>query len=91
MSTQAFVPHGPFRGSTLADLRTAKTAFVNAGKSGAFNSVLTGASVNGSSYTFGGQEYSREEFGEQLAAAFLMLGSDEFGAPIGRSSAVRFE
>jgi len=90
MSTSATVPYGPFRGCTIADLRSAKRAFVASAASGGFNNKLTGASVNGQSYTFSDQEYSREEFGEQLAAAFQSLGSDEFGAPIGNKAAVRF-
>ena len=87
MSTSATVPYGPFRGCTLADLRSAKRSYVAAAASGGFNGKLIGASVNGSSYSYSGDEYSREEFGEQLAAAFLSLGSDEMGSPIGNSGA----
>jgi hypothetical protein len=90
MPTYPTVPYGPFRGCTIADLRSAKRAYVNSASAGGFNSKLSGASVNGQSYSFSGQEYTREEFGEQLAAAFLSLGSDEFGLPLGHSGAARF-
>ena len=87
MSTSATVPFGPFRGCTIADLRVVRNAFVASARTGGFNNRLSGASVNGSSFSYSGQEYSRDEFGDQLAAAFLALGSTEFGNVIGNSSA----
>lgn len=89
MATSQRVPFGPFRGCSIADLRSAARSYIAAASAGGFNSKLTGASVNGQSYSFSGTEYTREEFGEQLAAAFLSLGSDEFGGPLGHSGAAR--
>lgn len=89
-SSSSVVPYGPFRGCTIADLRSAKRAYVASAQSGGFNNKLSGASVNGQSFSYSGQEYTREEFGEQLAAAFISLGSSEFGLPIGNTGAARF-
>jgi len=90
MAAQTIVQFGPFRGCTLTELRNAKRAYVAASASGGFNGRLSGASINGQSFSYSGDHYTREELGEQLSAAFQSLGSDEFGSPVGHSGAATF-
>lgn len=47
------------------------------------NTQLTGASINGQSFQFtvNGREIPLEEWGDQLAAAYVSLGITDYGTP----------
>ena len=88
--SQQVVTSGPFRFCTRAQLDQVRIDFMN--KAVDFNSGLTGASINGQSFQFAtpdGQTYTREEFGDHLAAAFCQLGVTQYGAPTGTTAVAR--
>lgn len=86
MST--IVTSGPFRFCTKAQLDEVREQFAAAAPS--FNDRLVGSSGNGHSFTFGGRDYTREEFGDMLAAAYNSLGEYKYGTPQSNRSAIRF-
>jgi hypothetical protein len=86
--SQQVVTAGPFRFCTKAQLDAERAKFT--ASAGDFNQTLTGASVNGQSYQFGGKEYNREEFGDQLAAAYCSLGIYDYGCPGASRTVARF-
>ena len=86
MST--LVQSGPFRFCTKAQLDEVREQFAAA--AGSFNDRLVGSSGNGHSFTFGGRDYTREEFGDQLAYAYNQLGDYRYGTPASNKAAIRF-
>ncbi len=90
MSTLPTVTFGPFRFSTKAQLDAVRLKFT--AEADSFNQGLVSASVNGQSFAFahGGITYSREEFGDALAAAYCSLGIYDYGTPAGNRVAARF-
>lgn len=86
MST--LVQSGPFRFCTKAQLDEVRDQF--AASAGTFNDRLLGSSQNGQSFTFGGRDYTREEFGDMLAAAYCSLGEYRYGTPQSNRAAIRF-
>lgn len=82
------VQSGPFRFSTKAQLDTVREQFVAAADS--FNDRLLSSSINGHSFSFGGRDYTREEFGDMLAAAYCSLGDYTYGTPQSNKAVVRF-
>ena len=90
MSTLPTVQFGPFRFCTRAQLDAVRLKFT--ADAAAFNQGLSSASVNGQSFSFNyqGVAYSREEFGDQIAAAYCALGIYDYGTPAPNRSAARF-
>lgn len=90
MSTLPTVQFGPFRFCTKAQLDAVRLTFTADASS--FNQGLASASVNGQSYAFSyqGRDYSREEFGDHLAAAYCSLGVYDYGTPAPTRSVARF-
>lgn len=84
------VQSGPFRFCTKSQLDQIRLKF--AAEAASFNSGLAGAAINGSSFTFShaGREYSREQFGDALAAAYNQLGVSDYGHPTGNRATTRF-
>lgn len=75
------VQSGPLRFRTKAQLDVLRIAFTE--KTPAYGLTLTGSSINGQSYQFAlaGQQYTEEEFGDILAAAYNQLGEFKYGTP----------
>lgn len=90
MSTLPVVTFGPFRFCTRSQLDALRLKFT--AEADSFNQGLASASVNGQSYAFSyqGRDYSREEFGDHLAAAYCALGVYDYGVPAPRSAVARF-
>jgi len=82
------VQSGPFRFCTKANLDAVREQFTAAAP--AFNDRLISSSVNGNSFSFGGRDYTREEFGDMLAAAYCTLGEYKYGIPQSNRAAIRF-
>jgi hypothetical protein len=84
------VQSGPLRFSTKADLDQLRLKF--RADADSFNTGLTSASVNGQSFSFnlGGVQYSREEYGDLLAAAYNQLGIYDYGTPSSTRRAASF-
>jgi len=80
MSTPC-VQFGPYRFFSKTQLDAERVRFVAEVQKA--NTQLTGASVNGQSFQFtvNGREITLEEWGDQLAAAYLSLGITDYGAP----------
>ena len=84
--SQQVVTSGPFRFCTKAQLDQVRINFINSVPTG--DTQLTGASVNGQSFQFvapNQQTYTREEFGDHLAAAYNQIGITIYGQPTGNS------
>lgn len=84
------VQSGPLRFRTKSDLDQLRLAFI--AKTPAYGLTLTGSSINGQSYQFalGGQQYTEEEFGDHLAAAYNQLGVFIYGTPSPNTITARF-
>lgn len=56
------------------------------------NTQLSGASINGQSFQFqvNGREMTLEEWGDALAAAYVMLGITDYGLPGSNRASIRF-
>jgi HKD family nuclease len=81
------IPSGPYLGFTHTELLTELTRYKNAVKQSA--SRLSGASVNGQSYTFGPRgDWSLDEWQQHLQAALAYFGAAEI--PPGDRAVVRF-
>lgn len=80
MSTPS-VLFGPYRFFSKSQLDTERLRFVAEVQKA--NTQLTGASVNGQSFQFSvnGREITLEEWGDQIAAAYLSLGFTDYGNP----------
>lgn len=83
------VQSGPLRFRTKPQLDQLRLAFTE--KTPAYGLTLTGSAINGQSYQFalGGTQYTEEEFGDILAAAYNQLGITQYGYPSPRTSTAR--
>lgn len=89
MSSQV-VTSGVYRFFTLAQLNQERLRYI--GEVQKSNTQLTGASINGQSFQFqvGGRELTLEQWGDALAAAYVMLGVTDYGFPTSNRSGIRF-
>lgn len=88
--SQQVVTSGPFRFCTLSKLNQIRLSFVESVPTG--EAALSGASINGQSFQFtapNAQTYTREEFGDHLAAAYLQLGITDYGVPSPRTTSAQ--
>ena len=88
--SQQVVTAGLYRFFTLAQLNQEKLRYIAEVQKS--NSQLTGASINGQSFQFqvNGREMSLEEWGDNLAAAFVLLGVTDYGFPTSNRTSIRF-
>jgi hypothetical protein len=89
MSAQV-VTSGLYRFFTLGDLNQERLRYKEEVKK--TNSQLTGASINGQSFQFqvNGREMTLEQWGDELAAAYVSLGVTDYGFPTPTRSRMRF-
>lgn len=84
------VTAGVYRFFTKAQLNQERLRYIAEVQNS--NTQLTGASINGQSFQFqvGGRELTLEQWGDALAAAYLMLGITDYGFPTSNRAAIRF-
>lgn len=84
------VTSGPLRFRTRADLDLIRLAFIK--RTPAYGLTLVSSSINGQSYQFqlGGHQYTEEEFGDILAAAYNQIGEYKYGTPTPDHALTRF-
>ena len=89
MSSDSFVPAGPYRGFTFAEVVGESNRLREARKAAASN--LAGASLNGNSYTFGPrQDMTLQQWTDAVYDALAYFDPGKYAPAPGNSAAIGF-